>query len=169
MVLGDGRVVDLLREEQGLERWLEAEQERLGECGFAAGHLEGICALRDHVHRLLTALVEETELPPEAIAAVNRASAQRPVVPQLGLAAGALTATERAGSASPIDQLLGQLAQATIALIAEQESGPLRVCHAPSCGMFFRGQRRWCCEACGNRARAARHYGRKRGRARDIS
>ena len=32
------------------------------------------------------------------------------------------------------------------------------------CGMFFVGARRWCCAACGNRARAARHYRRHAAR-----
>jgi hypothetical protein len=44
------------------------------------------------------------------------------------------------------------------------ERAPLRICQAPSCGMFFLGSPRWCCAARGNRARAARHYQRTRAR-----
>ncbi|WP_433236869.1 CGNR zinc finger domain-containing protein [Streptosporangium sp. CA-135522] len=37
----------------------------------------------------------------------------------------------------------------------------LRACHAPGCVLFFvkdHHRREWCSAACGNRARAARHY-----------
>src|SRR6266851_2221676 len=45
----------------------------------------------------------------------------------------------------------------------------LRACHAPGCVLYFvksHPRREWCSVACGNRARAARHYDKIReGRA----
>ncbi|WP_217901388.1 MULTISPECIES: CGNR zinc finger domain-containing protein [unclassified Rhodococcus (in: high G+C Gram-positive bacteria)] len=38
------------------------------------------------------------------------------------------------------------------------------MCDAPRCGQLFL-QDRWCCSACGNRARAARHHAVKKGRS----
>ena len=40
----------------------------------------------------------------------------------------------------------------------------VRTCQAPSCGFFFFGRpdQEWCSIPCGNRARAARHYARRR-------
>jgi GNAT superfamily N-acetyltransferase len=69
---------------------------------------------------------------------------------------------ERVGDADPLARLLGALARSAIAVLSEPPRERLQICRAPSCGMFFLGARRWCCAACGNRARAARHYRRTR-------
>jgi predicted RNA-binding Zn ribbon-like protein len=53
-----------------------------------------------------------------------------------------------------------------IALITGPGRDRLHHCSAPGCVLAFLGadpRRRWCCDACGNRARQARHYRRTRG------
>jgi CGNR zinc finger len=52
-------------------------------------------------------------------------------------------------------------------LPTEPDATKLRACHAPGCVLYFvksHPRRAWCSEACGNRARAARHYERVRAR-----
>jgi predicted RNA-binding Zn ribbon-like protein len=47
--------------------------------------------------------------------------------------------------------------------LADRREGALRVCEAPSCGMLFlqeHPRQVWCSQACGNRARVARHAAR---------
>jgi predicted RNA-binding Zn ribbon-like protein len=165
MVVREGEAVDLLANPDDLRRWLEAERPRLGDCSFAIPHLDDIRALRDAVRILLAASVDGTAPPRHALERVNAASAAAPIAPQLEPDNdGKLRTLERAGEADPLNQLLGTLARSAIAL-AGAERERLHVCLAPSCGMFYLGQRRWCCAACGNRARAARHYRRTRTKA----
>ena len=47
----------------------------------------------------------------------------------------------------------------------------LSICTAPSCGLLYppeHSRQRWCCRACGNRARVARHAARQRAQARNA-
>jgi predicted RNA-binding Zn ribbon-like protein len=166
MVVRDGEAVDLLASPEDLRRWLEAEEARLGQCAFAVEHLDEMRVLRDAVRRLLGARAGRSALPRADVDAVNAASAAAPVAPWLDAQAGGrLDVIQRAGAAGPLAQLQAQLARSAIALLGGADGELLRVCLAPSCGMFFLGERRWCCSACGNRARAARHYQRSRARA----
>jgi predicted RNA-binding Zn ribbon-like protein len=167
MVVREGQAVDLLAAPEDLSRWLEAERVRLGDCAFAVAHLDEIRALRDAARSLLTASAQGTTPPPEALDHLNAASAAAPMAPQLEAGSdGRLRTVERAAEGNPLAQLLGRLARSAIALLTGPDRERLQVCAAPSCGMFFLGSRRWCCAACGNRARAARHYQRTKARAR---
>lgn len=159
MVVREDETVDLLAAPEDLRRWLEAERGRLGEYRFDPADLDEIRALRDATRELLDAAAKRSGLPEQALDRLNAASAGAPVAPQLN---GEFVAAERAEDEASIDWLLGTLARSTIALLAGPEREQLEVCRAPSCGMFFVGARRWCCSACGNRARAARHYRRRK-------
>ena len=166
MVVREGEAVDLLATSDDLRRWLAAERERLGDCAFAIAHLAEIRALRDAVRGVLSAAAAGTTPPPETLEHVNAASAAAPVAPQLDVGRdGELRVDERLASPDPLARLLARLARSTITLLTGPERERLHVCDAPSCGMLFLGRRRWCCAACGNRARAARHYRRMRERA----
>jgi predicted RNA-binding Zn ribbon-like protein len=163
MVVREGEVVDLLPEPANLRAWLSAEGERLA--GFEVDADEDLAAvhgLRDAVRALLATAAEGKAPPAAAVELVNEASAASPVAPRLALGAGGASRIEVPRSGA-IDGLLGAVARSAIELLTATPAGELRVCHAPSCGMFYLGARRWCCSACGNRARAARHYRRHRG------
>jgi predicted RNA-binding Zn ribbon-like protein len=163
MVVREGEAVDLLATPADLRRWLDAERPRLGNCRFAVRHLDEIRALRDAVRTLLAASAEGAAPPRHAVEHVNATSATAPITPQLKAGSdGRLQRIERAHDADPLAQLLGSLARSAIALLTGSERDRLQVCRAPSCGMLYLGRRRWCCAACGNRARAARHYRRTR-------
>jgi predicted RNA-binding Zn ribbon-like protein len=154
-----GESVDLLADEAHLQRWLESEQERLDGAGLelgAAGFTR-LCELRDAVRVLFAASAGGEPLPPAALAGLNAASAQDPCSPQLCIREDGV-AEVRDAAGTGVDGLLGMSARAAIRLLCEPGGTELRLCKAPSCGMFFLGKRRWCCAACGNRARAARHY-----------
>jgi predicted RNA-binding Zn ribbon-like protein len=161
MVVREGEAVDLLATAEDLRRWLDAERPRVGDCAFAVRHLDEVRALRDAVRALLIASAEGATLPARALERVNRASAAAPVAPQLAPGDdGQVEIVERASNRNRLDRLLGSLARSVMALLTGAERERLHVCRAPSCGMLYLGQRRWCCAACGNRARAARHYRR---------
>lgn len=165
MVLREGgEAVDLLADDTQMQRWLEVERERLGcaELDLGAEGFIRLCELRDAVRVLFAASAEGAPLPAAAIACLNAASAQDPCSPQLCIR-GDGVAVVRESSVTGVDRLLGMSARAAIRLLCEPGGAELRLCKAPSCGMFFLGKRRWCCAACGNRARAARHYSRRHG------
>lgn len=165
MIVRQGEAIDLLATPQDLRLWLQAERGRLGDCAFAVARLEEIRALRDAVHSLLASSTQGGTPPPRALASVNAASSAAPTAPLLEPGGdGALQVAEQAGGGDPLAQLLGRLARSAIALLCGPEREQLHICRAPSCGMFFLGERRWCCAACGNRARAARHYQRTKER-----
>jgi predicted RNA-binding Zn ribbon-like protein len=166
MVVREGEEVDLLATADDLRRWLVAERERLGDCAFALDRLPEIRALRDAVREVLLAAAKGAMPPSKVLEHLNAASAAAPVTPQLDAGSdGELRVDELPAGGDPLARLLGRLARSAIALLTGPEPERLHICDAPSCGMLFLGQRRWCCAACGNRARAARHYRRSRERA----
>ena len=164
MVLREGgKAIDLLAEETHLRRWLDLEGERLGgvELEVDAADFTRLCDLRDAVRDLFAASAEGESLPSAALATVNAASGRDPYSPWLCIREdGGAEVLEP--SVTGVDGLLGASARAAIRLLGEPAGAELHLCKAPSCGMFFLGKRRWCCAACGNRARAARHYSRQK-------
>ncbi|HEU4944206.1 MAG TPA: CGNR zinc finger domain-containing protein [Solirubrobacterales bacterium] len=155
--------VDLLATAEDLRAWIEAEGERLGEYVFDPDDLDEVRELRDTVRELLGAAVEATGFPARSLRHLNAVSAAAPIAPQLALDAdGVPDETARIEESGTLDAALGRIARSAIELLSGPERERLKVCGAPSCGMFFLGARRWCCSACGNRARAARHYRRTR-------
>lgn len=163
MVVRESEAVDLIDDPEDLHRWLTAERERLGDCGLAVAHQHEVLALRDAVRSLLTSSIQGATPSVQALEMLNTCSAAAPIAPQLITANDRrLRVVERAGDSDPVAELLGRLARSAIALLAGPAHEQPKMCTAPSCGMFFLGPRRWCCAACGNRARAARHYERTR-------
>jgi predicted RNA-binding Zn ribbon-like protein len=85
---------------------------------------------------------------------VNAAARAVPLVPQLR---GGRVLREPAGEAGALDELLSRVAVSAI------EVARVGFCDAPSCGQFFepaRANQLWCSDACGTRARVARHAAR---------
>jgi predicted RNA-binding Zn ribbon-like protein len=111
--------------------------------------------LRARIREVLAAAAAGDELPRAAVAALNRASRAAPR--WLELAPDATVRERARGSAA--DRLLAEYARSAMEIAAEG-SARLRVCPAPSCGMYYRPTRqdqRWCSVPCGTRARVARH------------
>ncbi|MGP4096747.1 CGNR zinc finger domain-containing protein [Nonomuraea sp. KM90] len=97
----------------------------------------------------------------KALALVNATALAAPTAPQLSWnGAPALTTTPAAG----VDEsalLRGRLATAAVEFLASPDRSLLRTCQAPRCVLYFvkeHPRQEWCSTACGNRARAARHY-----------
>jgi predicted RNA-binding Zn ribbon-like protein len=158
-----GQAVDLLATPEDLRRWLRAEGERLAWFEIDAdADLRQVRELREAVRSLLGTAAGGHKAQAGALAAINAASAAAPVAPQLAAGPDGSTRIESAPGGGGARELLGAVARSAIELVATTPEGGLRVCHAPSCGMYYLGARRWCCSACGNRARAARHYRRHR-------
>ena len=154
--------VDLLTTEEELGAWAAAEAARIADAEATSGHLREIRELRAHVRAALFAAAEGRALPPEAVAALNQASAGAPSYPVLGpngLAQDVFVQEDR------FIRLRAAVARSTIGVLAGPDRDRLDVCRAPSCGMLFlrRGAaQKWCSDPCGNRSRVARHARRRR-------
>ena len=159
-----GQVLDLVDTPEDATRWL-AERHLIP----ADGRLHEICAtrlrtLRQHIRALLTARVDRTLPPPEAVAAVNDALSKVPT-------AAPLRWVSSAGpyriAPHPVDQIvdhaLGVLAADAADLLTGPDADRLAACDSPPCTRFLlrNGRRQWCSIRCGDRARAARAYARR--------
>jgi predicted RNA-binding Zn ribbon-like protein len=168
-----GVLVDGLTTRGDLLAWLVSHREDFPAAIDldAAGQcleLEDVGALRDLLRELFAAVVAGTRPADAAIAALNRLARQAPAAPQLDWP----PEPGRQSSVSlhptgddPAAAVLAELARATIRLLGGPDRERLRICQAPGCVLFYVKQhprREWCSPACGNRARAARHYYRHR-------
>ncbi|MBC7596304.1 MAG: ABATE domain-containing protein [Kineosporiaceae bacterium] len=149
-----------------LDAWLDAVGVDREGVGATQQEFESARRLRDSVRRL-AAHVTSDERPAaasavtsvqDATSAVNEAADGR-TTPRLRLNEGHLELA--AGSAgSAVIGGLGEVASDAQHLLVENGS-QLRACYAPGCVLYFvktHPRREWCSVACGNRARAARHY-----------
>jgi predicted RNA-binding Zn ribbon-like protein len=156
---------DLLVTREQFAGWLVAQGDRVGAPDGLTESLADFRALRDSIRKLFFAVVGGNRLPQSAVAVVNAASGAAPKYAQLDTSdrshpkAVSFSATEQRPSA-----LLAEVARSAIEIVGGADRSRLRVCGAPSCGMFFLGtgpRQTWCSKACGNRARVARHYARR--------
>ena len=152
--------VDLLTTEDDLSAWVTAEMGRIPGVEAAPGRLSEVRHLRGVVRAALFAAAEGLPPPRRAVEAINAASAAAPGYPVLrgGHREEEVLTTDRFAC------FRAAVARSAIEIVAEAEREGLSVCRAPSCGMLFLRRsigQRWCCDACGNRARVARHAHRR--------
>lgn len=171
---------DDLRSTEDLTAWLEATAlDRAEGAATAAAtaavttaaDLELARRLRDALRRLAaqvtgddrSAAQSATAEVEDAVRDLNDVLTLLPT-PRIVLADGTLQ-PGTAGDSSAIAAVLARIAQESIALLAGPEADKLRACYAPGCVLYFvktHPRREWCSVTCGNRVRAARHYGKVR-------
>lgn len=137
----------------------EAAHPRIGET-----ETQTFRALRAGIRALCQACVDDRPGDDEHVEVLNAAAAAAPRWPRLGCTGVAYVVTERTASAGAA-AALAAIARDAIALIGGSARTQIRACQAPGCVLFFikdHPRREWCSAACGNRARAARHYRRHR-------
>ncbi len=140
------------------KRWRGREQ---------AGLFAAAIALREALYRLLAALAADE--------AANAADLRR-LNAALAVAAPRVIMTQRDGGLAwsvalrpEIEALLSPILWSAADLLAGPRRGRVRLCANPECRWVFlddskSGNRRWCSmAACGNRAKAHRHYLKTRG------
>ncbi len=164
-------VHDALDTTGNLRAWLAATYpDQTAESAPRPADLQAFRALRDALRRV-AALVTDDDRPRaasamtdlrQAVAEVNRAATHAPAWPQLAYQNGHLRLTPT-GRVTPVQRTLSSIAREGMALVAGDPPADLRACQAPGCVLYFvkdHPRREWCSVACGNRARAARHYQR---------
>ncbi|MFF9197716.1 CGNR zinc finger domain-containing protein [Streptomyces sp. NPDC014779] len=102
----------------------------------------------------------------EALALLNRLAAAEPVVPRLDWPdEGEPTARLIPSAGDGATGRVAALARAVVDFLSGPDRTRLRACGAPRCVRYFlksHGRQEWCKPSCGNRARVARHYDRRR-------
>lgn len=151
---------DLLTPADDYERWAQAAARSPeltpDEAATIAAARPHLLRLREYVRAVLRATAADQPLPGAAVAALNTASRAAAHWPELRND----RRIELQARGDAVQRLLAHYARSTME-IAAGGSAKLRVCEAPSCGMFYRPRRRqqlWCSHPCGNRARVDRHY-----------
>jgi predicted RNA-binding Zn ribbon-like protein len=154
-----GEERELLQGPEDLVSWAACEDGRVPGVDADGVGIGEVRTLRDDVKALLHAAVRGEPAPVPAVERVNARVRATPLVAQLR--DGELVLAP-AVAAAPLDELLARVARSAIELTAR---GGLGFCDAPSCGQFFERRRvsqLWCSDACGTRARVARHAHRHR-------
>jgi predicted RNA-binding Zn ribbon-like protein len=154
---------DLLDGPRGLERWLT--DRGIEDPGLSL-RLADFRALRGAIRSALAAAVGGRAVPPDAMEALNAASAAAPRHARLEIRDGEPCAIE-AEAGPPASRVFARIARSAIELLGGPARERLRSCPAPRCGRTFlatRPRQRWCSAACGNRVRVARHHERRRPR-----
>lgn len=166
-------VHDALGSADDLREWLSAVgAAAAGRQEIGPGDVDRFRRLRDALRRLAALLTEDprpaaaspTADVRQAVADVNQAVTEATTWPQLDLRDGRLQARS-AGTSTAAMRVLSSIAAESVALFTGDGAALLRACHAPGCVLYFvkdHPRREWCSTACGNRARAARHYRRHR-------
>ncbi|MGX1494695.1 CGNR zinc finger domain-containing protein [Streptomyces tendae] len=179
---GDGGVVDDLASVEGVTRWVEAQAESLsGQVRIRGLSVDEalrseVVALRQAVRALFARAVSPAPPSPadarrlmpaeEALSYLNSVAARESVVPQLDWPSDGTPAVRLVSAeGDPAVRLLAALARAAVDFLSGPHRDRLRACSAPRCVRYFvksHGRQEWCKPSCGNRARAARHYQRRR-------
>lgn len=179
---GSGGVADDLDTVPDTARWLASVADLLpAPHRFDAGEgvdedlRDQVLALRGAVRALFARAVRPGPPSPadahrllpagQALERLNAAAAREPVVPRLRWDEGDVPVVElRSGGAVPDSRAVAALARSAVAFLGGPDRERLRACTAPRCARYFvqaHGRQQWCGTACGNRARAARHYERQ--------
>jgi predicted RNA-binding Zn ribbon-like protein len=164
-----GELIDGLETPADLSAWIAGLGERLpmspGDVDLTR-HAEFL-ALRGVVRDGLHAVLEGEPVSEGVLRVINRAAAQAASWPTAVVdAEGRLNAETRYRATDATALALGALAADAVEVLAGSSREDLRACGAPGCVLMFvkdHPRKRWCSAVCGNRARQARHYQRKRG------
>jgi predicted RNA-binding Zn ribbon-like protein len=165
LYVSGGELHDGLAEPASATAFVRAMAPRLGgkvPMGTWPAPLE-LVALRTAVRAALQAAAAAKEPPVDAVAAINAAAARAPGSPRAVRRAGALERVTDHGRASRADVVLAGFAAGAIDLLTGPSRDAVRACGAPGCVLLYvrdHPRRQWCSNACGNRARQARHYRR---------
>jgi predicted RNA-binding Zn ribbon-like protein len=156
---------DLLTTDDQLEEWIAAERGRIPGVEAAAGRLAEVRDLRENVRAILHARAGGKRPPEGARRRINTISGAVPTRTTLTPDGRAVAEPD---APDPYALFEATVARSAIEL-ADRDQHLLRVCEAPSCGMLFlreHPRQVWCSQACGNRARVARHAARHGSRRR---
>ncbi|MET9554440.1 CGNR zinc finger domain-containing protein [Streptomyces sp. NPDC006645] len=181
---GRDGVHDELTRPEGLAAWLRGVQPRLVPAGGPSlaqlsdpseDELRRFRQLRDALRYLAAVTTGDTRAARDtgpvadplsaAVSAVNEACAYAPSWSALRWTGAGVPMRAEVANGTPPARILSRVAEEGARLFAGPDRAELRACHGPRCVLYFvrsHPRREWCSADCGNRARVARHYRRRR-------
>lgn len=135
--------------------------------GRAAESLERARAVRDATYRVFHALVAEQEPAAADVALLSEAGAEATGAQRLAVRDGVFEMEWP--DTDDLDRAWWPAATSAVALLLSEELGRVKECATENCNWLFMDMsrnrsRRWCdMKDCGNRAKARRHYARRKG------
>ncbi|MEO3795832.1 ABATE domain-containing protein [Nonomuraea sp. B10E15] len=167
-----GRVRDGLHTVEHLAAWLRDMRDRLA-VPLSDADLQDVTGddlhrareLRGVIRALADAAVTGQDPAPDTVATLNRHAGSVPRWHELRLGPEPQLVVRTTGR--PVAAAVAALAEDAVTLFAGPVRHEIRACQAPGCVLYFvrdSPRREWCSGGCGNRARAARHYAKKRNR-----
>ena len=167
-----GQIHDGIGTPGQLRGWLADNAEELGIVPPAAEpDVATFGALRDAIRGLIRSAVRAVAPDVNEIGLLNSLSAVSPRWPTLVHVDGTYGVREQT-TGDTTDRALAAIAQDAVIALGGHLHDQLRDCQGPGCVLFFvkdHPRREWCSLACGNRARAARHYLRHRAEGQAAS
>ena len=165
---GQGEPFDGLAEPASAASWLHGVRDRLPTSGTGRDPSpDELVALRHVVRKALHAAIENRAPSRATVDALNQASARAPHSTAARWRQSVLPErTIRYHSTRRSDIVVSAIAANAIELITGPSRDELKACGTPGCVLVFLKQhprQEWCSDACGNRARQARHYRRVHG------
>jgi predicted RNA-binding Zn ribbon-like protein len=162
-----GELRDGLADTASAAAFVRAIAPRLTADGLPAGE-EGpsaaeLVALREAVRAALGAAVAGEVPESGALDAINAAAARAAVSPRAVVRDGRVARAVDRHGADRAGVVLAAFAADAIDLLTGPMREEIRACGAPGCVLLYvrdHPRRQWCSNACGNRARQARHYRR---------
>jgi predicted RNA-binding Zn ribbon-like protein len=157
---------DFLCTAQWIDQWfalISAEHGLAMSSVLMSRDAERVRILRDCVHRLLSAAIDESTSDKAAIDQVNDFAQAAPTHVKLDWPADGTPTLRWRDTTNGTTAVLGRIATCCIELLAGPQAGALRRCEGPGCSLFFvknHSRRRWCHPSCGHRDRQARYYRR---------
>jgi predicted RNA-binding Zn ribbon-like protein len=150
-----------------VRRYVDSGDAGSGGAGASCAAIDrfGLAGLRELLRELLTATVDGGAPPAGTVEALGDLAAQSPVNLAAHRTDDGTVVVERTSPGDPATVLRAELARSALTLLAAPARDRLRLCRAPGCRLFFLTDLRrqqWCSADCGNRARVARHYTRRR-------
>jgi len=165
---GTAKPADELREPEDLLRWAEKAQRLpatlMKHFDPSAALLTDALGARETIHRCFAATATGREPDVADLAALNAALAEAPARKLVRPGGWEVEASQPS-----VSLLLAPVLWSAADLLVGRQLPRVRQCANPACGWLFlddskSGNRRWCSmSACGNRAKAHRHYQRQKG------
>ncbi|KIE27382.1 hypothetical protein LK08_08355 [Streptomyces sp. MUSC 125] len=168
ITLPGGQSADLLGTPGEAQRWLVDRALAPTDTDLHQTCADRLRALRGHIRMVLASQIEGRPAPSDALTALNDALTHAPATsllhwaPDRGLYRAAAHPTTQI-----VEHALAVLAADAAELLTGADAARLTACGSPPCNRYLlrHGRRHWCSTRCGDRARAARAYARRTGRA----
>ncbi|RKT73847.1 putative RNA-binding Zn ribbon-like protein [Saccharothrix variisporea] len=167
LALPGGQYLDLLGSPDAATRWLAEHDLAPADSGLRETCAAQLRALREQIRMLLAARVDGLPVPAGALEAVNDAMTRTPTAsllrwdPARGLHRESPHPVTRI-----VEHALAVLAADAADLVTGADAERLAACGSPPCNRYLlrtHARRHWCSTRCGDRARAARAYARRKG------